>query len=193
VAVHRVRDVVKRVYSVLETLGYKPVVVGTYALILQGWLPEDYFMETKDIDIYVGEPMIVFDDRIEESIYSLGLSLGRSEAGGIYIDSDKPIEIVYPLHEFYIPPRLLERVVIIDDMRILEGHAVLVAKALGGNIDQLAEAISVKPDPLTLSVLLENIAGYVSREIYMLAKKRVERFIELLGNRYSVGGVVLAG
>jgi hypothetical protein len=36
--VHRVRDVVKRVYSVLETLGYKPVVVGTYALILQGWL-----------------------------------------------------------------------------------------------------------------------------------------------------------
>lgn len=82
---------------------------------------------------------------------------------------------------------------IIDDMRILEGHAVLVAKALGGNIDQLAEAISVKPDPLTLSVLLENIAGYVSREIYMLAKKRVKRFIELLGNRYSVGGVVLTG
>ena len=178
---HRVRDVVKRVYSVLETLGYKPVVVGTYALILQGWLSEDYFMETKDIDIYIDEPMIVFDDRIEESIYSLGLSLGRSEAGGIYIDSDKPIEILYPLHEFYIPPRLLERVVIIDDMRILEGHAVLVAKALGGNIDQLAEAISVKPDPLTLSVLLENIAGYVSREIYMLAKKRVKRFIELLG------------
>ncbi len=192
-AVHRVRYVVKRVYGVLETLGYKPVVVGTYALILQGWLPEDYFVETKDIDIYVDEPMIVFDNRLEESIYSAGLSLGRSEAGGIYIDSDKPIEIVYPLHEFYIPPRLLERFVIIDGMRILEGHAVLVAKALGGDIVQLAEAINVKPDPSTLAALLEDIAGYVSREIYLLAKRRVERFIALLENRYSVGGVVLAG
>jgi hypothetical protein len=54
--------------------------------------------------------MIVFDDRLEESIYRSGLFIGGSKAGGIYINFDKPIEIVYPLHEFYIPPRLLERV-----------------------------------------------------------------------------------
>lgn len=70
---------------------------------------------------------------------------------------------------------------------------MLVAKALGGDIDRLVEAINVKPDPSTLDTLLEEIARYVSREIYLIAKRRVKMFIGSLRNRFSGRGVVLAG
>jgi len=89
-------ELLQTVYRLLKELGYKPIVVGTYALILQGWLPPSYIAETKDIDIYVDDPAIVFDEEFERKIVGLGLNVGRSEAGGIYVNAEKPIEIVYP-------------------------------------------------------------------------------------------------
>jgi len=134
-------DAVRRVYGVLESLGYRPIVVGTYALILQGWLPPRYLEETKDVDIYIDEPMIVFDDRVEERMLAVGLSVGRPESGGFYVDAGKPIEIVYPIHDFYVPRALLKHTISVKGLEVLEGHAALVAKALGSPIDHLAPVI----------------------------------------------------
>ena len=51
--------------------------MGTYTLILQGWLPPSNLEGAKDVDIYVDEPMAVFDVRVEESMLALGLSVGQ--------------------------------------------------------------------------------------------------------------------
>ncbi|MCE4601866.1 MAG: hypothetical protein F7B18_01645 [Desulfurococcales archaeon] len=103
--------IIESIYLELERLGYSPVIIGTYALIIQGWLPPSYIYETKDVDIYIDEPMIIFDDRIVERVFALGLSMGRTESGGFYIDAGKPIEIIYPIHDFFVPKNLLKHVV----------------------------------------------------------------------------------
>jgi len=135
--------VLRLVCQVLRELGYRPVRVGTYALVLQNWLPPSYIAETEGIDIFVDDPAIVFDERFERRIVGLGLSLGRSEAGGIYIDAEKPMEIVYPIHDIFIPRELLRHTITINDMEVLEGHAVIVAKSLGGDIKYLAHIIKL--------------------------------------------------
>ena len=172
---------VKRIYEVLESLKYSPVIVGTYALIIQGWLPVDYVYETKDIDIYVPDPMIVFDRRVEDKLEAIGFPIGRSEAGGFYADAGKPIEILYPVFDIYIPERLLDHVLKINDMRVLEGHAVLVAKALGSDIDYLADIIHLRKvaiDSTHLEKLVKELTGKVSPEYYEVLVRRIERFIE---------------
>ena len=170
----------RSVYKVLEELGYRPLIVGTYALILQGWLPQSYLEETKDIDIYVDEPMIVFDSKVEEKIMKLGLSIGKSETGGIYVDAGKPIEIVYPIYDFYIPRKLLKHTMVIKGIRVLEGHAVLVAKALGGSIKYLAKTL--RRTGVFISVerirkLLLSVKDELDPSIYMVAKRRINEFI----------------
>ncbi len=176
----------------LERLGYRPVIIGTYALIVQGWLPPSYIDETKDVDLYVDEPMVMFDDRVEERMLTLGLIVGRSESGGFYIEAGKPIEIVYPIHDFYVPRALLKHVVIIRGLRVLEGHAVLVAKALGSPIEHLVRAIKamgVRIDPQRLRGLLRSIAGEVEPSRYMVVRRRVEAFIRKIFP-VEEGGVV---
>jgi len=54
----------------------------------------------------------------------LGLSIGRSEAGGIYVDAEKPIEIIYPIHDIFIPRELLRHTITINGMGVLEGCVV---------------------------------------------------------------------
>ena len=172
--------IVRSVCSELERLGYRPVIVGTYALIIQGWLPSSYINETKDVDLYVDEPMVVFDDRIEERMLVLGLSVGRSESGGLYIDAGKPIEIVYPIYDIFIPKALLKHVVMIKRLRVLEGHAALVAKALGSSIEHLApviKAMGARVDVERLRSLLRSIANEVESLKYMVVKRRVESFL----------------
>ena len=174
---HDLEGIIRSIFLELEHLGYNPVIIGTYALIVQGWLPPSYIDETKDVGIYVDEPMVVFDDRVEERMLALGLSVGRSESGGFYIEAGKPVEIVYPIHDFFVPRTLLKHVVMISGLRVLEGHAALVAKALGSPIEHLAHAIramSVRVDVLRLRSLLGSIAGEVEPSKYMVASKRVE-------------------
>ncbi len=177
---HGLERIIRSVCLELERLGYRPVIVGTYALIVQGWLPPSYIDETKDVDVYVDEPMVVFDDRVEERMLAFGLSVGRSESGGFYIDAGKPIEIVYPIHDFFVPRALLKHVVMIGGLRVLEGHATLVAKALGSSIEQLVPAIKamgVRVDVERLRSLLRSIADEVESSKYMVARRRVEVFI----------------
>lgn len=172
--------IIRSIYLELELLGYRPVIIGTYALIVQGWLPPSYIDETKDVGLYVDEPMVVFDDRVEERMLTLGLSVGRSESGGFYIEAGKPVEIVYPIHDFYVPRALLKHVVIIRGLRVLEGHAVLVAKALGSPIEHLVRAIKamgVRVDAQRLRGLLRSVAGEVEPSRYMVVRRRVEAFI----------------
>jgi len=179
---YSIRKIVKDVYRGLVELGYRPVIVGTYALVIQEWLPPSYLDETKDIDLYVDEPMIVFDNRVEEKIMALGLSVGRTESGGFYVDAGKPIEIVYPIHDFYART-LLRYTVHIDCMEVMEGHAVLVAKALGSSIEHLAGIIKdsgVRIDVEKLRVLLQSIAGEVDPARYRIVRRRVENFIRRL-------------
>jgi len=173
-------DTLKSIWRVLESLGYRPVVVGTYALILQGWLPHDYLYETKDVDLYVDNPIVVFDERVEEALISRGLPMGRSEAGRLYVEAAKPVEIVYPVHGIYVPTTLLGHVVSVRGLRVLEGHAVLVAKALGSSIEHLAGAIQlmgVRVDEERLRSLLEGVAGEVDPAEYSVATRRVEAFL----------------
>ena len=46
----------------LRETGRRPVLVGTYALFLQGWLPPTYELLTKDVDVYVEDPLAPFDE-----------------------------------------------------------------------------------------------------------------------------------
>ena len=180
-------DDVRKVYMVLESLGYKPVIVGTYALVLQGWLPRSYIDRTKDIDIYVDDPAIAFDTRFEGKLLAIGLPMGRSESGGIYASSIKPIEVVYPVFDFYIPRLLLEHTVLVGGLRILEGHAVLVAKSLGSDIADLADYLlagGAVVDVDRLRALARSIAREVDREAHTAASRRVEEFIERYGSRH---------
>ena len=173
--------IIRSIFLELERLGYEPVIVGTYALIVQGWLPPIYLNETKDVDIYVDEPMVVFDERVEERMLTLGLSVGRSESGGFYIEAGKPVEILYPIHDFFIPRTLLKHVVMIEGLRVLEGHATLVAKALGSPIEQLASVINamgIRVDTQSLRNLLRSIASDVEPSKYMVVRRRVEAFIK---------------
>ena len=55
--------------------------------------------------------MVVFDDRVEERMLALGLSVGKSESGGSYIEAGKPVEIIYSIHDFFVPRALLKHVV----------------------------------------------------------------------------------
>ncbi len=185
---HGLERIIRSVYVELERLGYRPVIVGTYALIVQGWLPSSYIDETKDIDVYVDEPMVMFDNRVEERMLALGLSVGVSDAGGLYIDAGKPIEIVYPIHDFFVPRTLLEHVIIIKGLRVLEGHAALVAKALGLSIEHLAPIIKVMGamvDAEKVRSLLRGIAGEVESPKYMVAKRRIEAFLKKM---FPAGG-----
>ncbi|MEM1610519.1 MAG: hypothetical protein QXQ57_02600 [Sulfolobales archaeon] len=45
-------------------------------------MSRDYLYATKDIDIYIDEPMIVFNGHLENSFSAPGLVVVRSEAGG---------------------------------------------------------------------------------------------------------------
>jgi len=173
--------IIRSIFLEFDRLGYRPVIVGTYALIVQGWLPPAYLDETKDVDIYVDEPMVVFDNRVEERMLALGLSVGRSESGGFYIEAEKPVEIIYPIHDFFVPRTLLKHVVMVEGLRVLEGHAALVAKALGSPIGHLAptiKAMGVRVDTQSLHSLLRSIAGEVESSKYMVVRRRVEAFIK---------------
>lgn len=183
-----VEEVLSRVYDVLEGLGYKPVVVGTYALVLQGWLLPSYVEETKDVDVYVNEAMVMFDGRLEEALLGLGLSLGRSEAGGMYVDAEKPVEIIYPIHDFYIPRTLLSRVTMVKNMRVLEGHAVIIAKAMGGSVERLANALQVRPEPELLMSLLESVADEIEPAKHRVVERRIKEFIKRLMGCEGEGG-----
>lgn len=44
----------------------------------------------KTFGIYVNDATIIFNEKLEEHLLNLGLSLGRNEVGGIYIDSENP-------------------------------------------------------------------------------------------------------
>ncbi len=176
---YRLERIIKTIYLELENLGYKPVIIGTYALIIQGWLPASYIDETNDI--YVDEPMVVFDDRIEEKMLALGFSVGRSELGGLYIEAVKPIEIIYSIHDFFIPKNLLRHIVIVRGLRVLEGHATLVAKAFGSPIEHLAyiiKSMNVRIDVEKLRSMLNNIIGEVEPPRYIIIRRRVENFIK---------------
>jgi len=173
--------VLQTVYQVLRELGYRPIVVGTYALILQGWLPPSYIAETKDIDVYVDDPAIVFDERFERRMVGLGLSLGRSEAGGIYIDAEKPVEILYPIHDIFIPRELLRHTITINDMEVLEGHAVIVAKSLGGDVSHLARIIKsmgVEVEIEKIRRLTEEIQPELEPAMRHIVARRIAKFIE---------------
>ena len=114
----------------------------------------------------------------------------RSESGGFYIEAGKPVEIVYPIHVFFVPRTLLKRVVMVSGLRVLEGHAVLVAKALGSPVEHLAHAIKamgVRVDAQRLGSLLSSVAGEVEPSKYMVARRRVEAFIRRM---FPVGEVV---
>ena len=173
-------ETIRKVYMILESLGYRPVIVGTYALILQGWLPQSYLDETKDVDVYVDEATVIFDHRVEDMLLSIGFSIGRSEAGGFYVDAVKPVEIVYPIYDIYVPRALLEHVVGVKGMRVLEGHAVFVAKALGSSIEHLADIIRLRGVTVNvnrLRSLLESIASEVDPARYRVAVRRIEALL----------------
>jgi len=178
-------ETVRIVYQLLRELGYRPIIVGTYALILQGWLPPTYIAETKDVDVFVDDPMIVFDERVERRLFMLGLYMGRSEAGGLYVGAEKPIEIMYPIHDFYIPRNLLKYAMVINDVEVLEGHAVIVAKALGGDVRYLASKVkemNVAVDTNKLYKLLNEVADELEPALRNTVSKRVREFIEVLSS-----------
>ncbi len=50
-------SLLKKVYDVLDEFMYRPVIVGTFALILQKWIPSNYIYMTKDIDVYSSDPI----------------------------------------------------------------------------------------------------------------------------------------
>jgi len=111
----------------------------------------------------------------------LGLSLGRSEAGGIYIDAEKPIEIVYSIHDIFIPRELLRHTITINDMEVLERHAVIVAKSLGGDIKYLAHIIKlmgIEIDVERLWKLVEEIRAELELSMLHIVVRRVAEFIE---------------
>ncbi len=141
--------------------------------------------------LYSSDPMIAFDRLVEERIYGLGLTIGRTDAGGIYVDTHvKPIEIIYPIHDFYIPTKLLNETVMVRDMRVLEGHAVLVAKALASSIDYLATIIKstgIHINVERLNLLARSLSKEIDHSSYDLLSGRIRSFIE----RYSSGGGVL--
>lgn len=155
--------------------------VGTYALILQSWLPLTYIAET--IDIFVDNPTIVFDEGFERRILGLALSVGRSEAGGLYVGAEKPIEIIYPIHDIYIPRKLLRYTVSIDNMEVLEGHAAIIAKAIGNDVKHLTyriKAMGITADVERLYRLLKEIEDEIELNMKHTIIRRVKEFVEKL-------------
>jgi len=170
----------EKIIQILRRLGYKPIIIGTYALILQGWLPKSFLRITKDIDIYVNNPDILFDLRVKEEILREGLQLGRTEVGGLYIQQRrKPIEILYPIYDIYIPNSLLRETLKINQLTVLEGHAVLISKALGGDITYLASYLRKKPVVDRLKKLLITIRSDPAIS-FNIVKRRVAKFLEKL-------------
>ncbi|MEM1610518.1 MAG: hypothetical protein QXQ57_02595 [Sulfolobales archaeon] len=74
----------------------------------------------------------------------------------------------------------------VEGMRVLEGHSVLVAKAFGGNIGYLARELLVKPDPEKLVNLVESMNREVDPVILNVVRRRIERFIEELSRSRRV-------
>mgnify|MGYP001772654588 CR=1 FL=1 len=173
----------REIYDLLLRRSYRPVIVGSFALILQEWLPKWYLDVTKDIDVYINDPQIVFDTQLESEL-SRRYALGRSEIGGIYIDTGlKKIEIIYPLYDFYIPRKLLENTVDIEGLRVLEGHSALIAMSLGYDITRYVSFLRVAIDQDKLRRLLEIIGDELEEERYIVARERIERFINTLSTR----------
>jgi len=104
---------------------------------LQGWLPEWYVYRTKDIDIYISDVGIFVETTPSGQVYDL---LVKAEFNNVYSEAgiaivhpelDKPVEIIFPVGDIYVPDTLLTEIVEVEGLRVLEGHAVIVAKALG--------------------------------------------------------------
>jgi len=150
----------RKVVRALQSEGFTPVIVGTHALILQGWLPEDYIVETKDIDIYIPSPDVLVaiattGSRLLEELEGEGFIVSLHATGGVEVvalDTDKPIKILYPIADIYIPRVLLEEVVVIEGLRVLEAHAALVAKMLGEEYSLMRVASILKERRIPVDV-----------------------------------------
>jgi len=90
---------------------------------------------------------------------------------------------MYPIHDFYIPRNLLKYAMVINDVEVLEGHAVIVAKALGGDVRYLASKVkemNVAVDTNKLYKLLDKVADELEPALRNTVSKRVREFIEVL-------------
>ena len=197
----------KKLYSILKRQGYRPVIVGTYALILQGWLPDEYLEETKDIDIYIPSAELFIEvapgSRLHSTLIEEGFNVVFHEAGGvsaIHWELPRPVELLYPLGEIFVPETLLEHIVVVEGLAVLEAHAVIVAKALGEEqpLLKLATILKARRVPLSEARVRELVNG-VSRELMEsgepwragILRRRVEAFLEAYaGRRGSRVGVL---
>lgn len=173
---------VRLVYKVLEEAGYTPVIVGSFALVLQGWLPPTHVLATKDVDIYVSDPNVAFDELVEKLLLEKGLVLSRSDAGGLYVETGaKRVEILYPIHDVYVPPTLLRHTVTIAGMRVLEAHATLVARALAGSQEELFENNPTPPsiNPTRLKMLEREVLPTLDPHEARLLEKRLKKLLTL--------------
>jgi len=159
----------KLVNELLKHIGVKGVVVGTYALFLQD-AAKPY--ETKDIEVYVYAGIIYKLGLIETLAPDYGLFFGRSEVGGIYFDYEGVrIELIYPYGDIYVPEPLLQHVVRINDLLVLEYHAVLIAKALAG-VSNVSRALRYMVKPVSLNKL-RKLLKMLSVEERKLVVKRL--------------------
>ena len=190
----KVLRLLRRLYAILEERGYRPVIIGTYALILQGWLPEDYLEETKDTDIYIPSTELFIEITPGGELYSRLLGKGFNvilhETGGITIthqDLPQLVELIHPLGEIFVPNTLLTETVAIEGLTVLEAHAVIVAKALGEEQALLKLADKLKTRHITLDrTRVEKLAEKVAQELVEAnepwranaLKRRVKAFLE---------------
>jgi len=79
-----------------------------------------------------------------------------------------------------VPEPLLQYRVNIKGVEVLEGHATLVTKALGGDLKYLAKYLRVYPSEDKLRLLLKLIEPYLEPHIYLKAKDRINRLISHL-------------
>jgi len=69
----------------------------------------------------------------------------------------------------------------INNMEVLEGHAVIVAKALGGDVRPLARIIKsmgVKVDIEKIQRLAEKIRSELEPAMHYVVARRIAKFIE---------------
>lgn len=198
---HGIIDALHQITWILREEGYDPVIVGTFALVLQGWLPESYIAETKDVDTYVSNPDILVDligatPRLVEKLEEAGFTVSVHEAGGIEVAApgvNKPIEILYPVADIYIPQTLLRETVTVSGLKVLEAHAVVVAKAVGDEASLMRVADELKRRGIKIStsrlfVLAEGAAEELrSLGDYAAASKLLKRIKRFIGRLQAVG------
>ncbi len=90
--------------------------------------------------------------------------------------TSKPKEVRDPYLDIRSPQALLSENWMLDNVRIMEAHAALVAKALGGGLEKIEPYFARRPDPRRLCELLERAKPELEDYEYRVAAARLARY-----------------